>query len=38
VRSLTGEQARHGVVTHSSGNRGAALALAARLRGISPAW
>ena len=34
VMSLTEEQARHGVVTHSSGNHGAALAWAARLRGI----
>ncbi|MBN8793837.1 MAG: pyridoxal-phosphate dependent enzyme [Stenotrophomonas nitritireducens] len=31
---LDEEQARHGVVTHSSGNHGAALALAARSRGI----
>ena len=35
VLSLTDEQARRGVVTHSSGNHGAALAWAARLRGIS---
>ncbi|MBS0431831.1 MAG: pyridoxal-phosphate dependent enzyme [Proteobacteria bacterium] len=34
VWSLTQEQARSGVVTHSSGNHGAALALAARTRGI----
>lgn len=34
VWSLSQEQARHGVVTHSSGNHGAALALAARTRGI----
>lgn len=37
VRSLTDEQARHGVVTHSSGNHATCLALAARLRGI-PAY
>jgi threonine dehydratase/serine racemase len=37
VLSLSEEEARRGVVTHSSGNHGAALALAARLRGI-PAW
>ena len=30
VMSLTDDQARRGVVTHSSGNHGAALALAAR--------
>lgn len=35
VWSLSEEQARHGVVTHSSGNHGAALALAARTRGIA---
>ncbi|MDH5821804.1 pyridoxal-phosphate dependent enzyme [Luteimonas sp. RD2P54] len=35
VWSLTPEQAAHGVVTHSSGNHGAALALAARTRGIA---
>lgn len=35
VWSLTEEQARRGVVTHSSGNHGAALALAARTRGIA---
>ena len=34
VLSLTEAQARRGVVTHSSGNHGAALAWAARLRGI----
>lgn len=34
VWSLDAEQAQHGVVTHSSGNHGAALALAARSRGI----
>lgn len=34
VRQLTDEQARHGVVTHSSGNHATCLALAARLRGI----
>ena len=34
VWSLTGQDAAHGVVTHSSGNHGAALALAARTRGI----
>lgn len=34
VFSLTDEQAAHGVGTHSSGNHAAALALAARLRGI----
>ncbi|MEO8676876.1 MAG: pyridoxal-phosphate dependent enzyme [Casimicrobiaceae bacterium] len=37
VFSLTGEEARRGVVTHSSGNHGAALAYAAARRGI-PAW
>ncbi|WP_305805360.1 pyridoxal-phosphate dependent enzyme [Stenotrophomonas sp. YIM B06876] len=35
VWSLTPEQAARGVVTHSSGNHGAALALAARSRGIA---
>jgi len=35
VWALTGTQARAGVVTHSSGNHGAALALAARTRGIA---
>jgi threonine dehydratase len=35
VLSLSDKQARHGVVTHSSGNHGAALARAARLRGIA---
>jgi threonine dehydratase len=34
VMSLSDAQARRGVVTHSSGNHGAALAWAARLRGI----
>jgi len=34
VWSLSDEVAAHGVVTHSSGNHGAALALAARTRGI----
>jgi len=34
VWSLDEEEARRGVVTHSSGNHGAALALAARTRGI----
>ncbi|MGN6313494.1 MAG: pyridoxal-phosphate dependent enzyme [Rhodanobacteraceae bacterium] len=34
VWALSDEQARRGVVTHSSGNHGAALALAARTRGI----
>ncbi len=34
VWSLDAEQAANGVVTHSSGNHGAALALAARSRGI----
>jgi threonine dehydratase len=37
VFSLTDEEARHGVVTHSSGNHGAALAYAAARRG-TPAW
>ncbi len=35
VWALTEAQARHGVVTHSSGNHGAALALASRTRGIA---
>jgi len=35
VWSLSDEQARAGVVTHSSGNHGAALALAAQTRGIA---
>ena len=35
VLSLTNAQAACGVVTHSSGNHGAALALAAQLRGIA---
>jgi threonine dehydratase len=34
VWSLSDTQARRGVLTHSSGNHGAALGLAARLRGI----
>ncbi len=34
VWALDEAEARHGVVTHSSGNHGAALALAAQLRGI----
>jgi threonine dehydratase len=37
VLSLSADEARQGVVTHSSGNHGAALAWAARSRGI-PAW
>ena len=37
VLSLSDAEAARGVVTHSSGNHGAALAEAARLRGI-PAW
>lgn len=37
VFALTDSEARHGVVTHSSGNHGAALAYAARQRGIA-AW
>src|SRR5690348_2275363 len=35
VWTLTDEQAAHGVVTHSSGNHGNALALAAATRGIA---
>ena len=35
VTSLSGAEAKRGVATHSSGNHGAALALAARLRGVS---
>ncbi|HET6588070.1 MAG TPA: pyridoxal-phosphate dependent enzyme [Oleiagrimonas sp.] len=35
VWSLSGEEAAHGVVTHSSGNHGHALALAAATRGIA---
>jgi threonine dehydratase len=35
VFALSDEQAKHGVVTHSSGNHGAALARAAKLRGIA---
>ena len=37
VFSLAGDVARRGVVTHSSGNHGAAIAYAASRRGI-PAW
>jgi threonine dehydratase len=37
VFSLSDAEAKAGVVTHSSGNHGAALALAARTRGI-PCW
>lgn len=37
VSSLADEEARRGVVTHSSGNHGAALAWAAKLRGV-PAY
>ncbi len=37
VFSLSDDEARQGVVTHSSGNHGAALAYAAARRGI-PAW
>ena len=37
VFALTSEEARNGVCTHSSGNHAAALALAARMRGI-PAY
>ncbi len=37
VMALPDDVARRGVVTHSSGNHGAALAFAAALRGI-PAW
>jgi threonine dehydratase len=37
VFALSAAEAQRGVATHSSGNHGAALALAARLRGI-PAW
>ena len=35
VMSLSDQEARRGVATHSSGNHAAALALAARLRGIA---
>jgi threonine dehydratase len=35
IFSLSDEAARHGVVTHSSGNHGAAVARAAQLRGIA---
>jgi threonine dehydratase len=37
VLSLSAAEAKQGVVTHSSGNHGAALAWAARSRGV-PAW
>ncbi len=37
VLSLSDDEAKRGVVTHSSGNHAAALARAARMRGI-PAW
>ena len=37
VFSLTDDEARRGVLTHSSGNHGAALAYAARQRGVA-AW
>jgi len=37
VFSLSNEEAKNGVCTHSSGNHAAALALAARMRGI-PAY
>jgi len=37
VFSLSGDEARRGVITHSSGNHGAALAYAAARRGV-PAW
>jgi threonine dehydratase len=37
IFSLTDEEAKHGVVTHSSGNHAAAVACAAAWRGI-PAW
>lgn len=37
IFSLSDEEARHGVVTHSSGNHAAAVACAAGWRGI-PAW
>ncbi|WP_437300870.1 pyridoxal-phosphate dependent enzyme [Sorangium sp. So ce426] len=35
VMSLSDEEARRGVATHSSGNHAAALALAARIRGVA---
>ncbi|MEM7406579.1 MAG: pyridoxal-phosphate dependent enzyme [Pseudomonadota bacterium] len=35
VFSLANDEASHGVITHSSGNHAAALALAARLRGVT---
>jgi threonine dehydratase len=37
IFSLTDEEARHGILTHSSGNHGAAVACAARSRGV-PAY
>ena len=37
IFSLTDEEARHGILTHSSGNHGAAVACAARCRGV-PAY
>jgi threonine dehydratase len=37
IFSLTGEEASHGIVTHSSGNHGAAVSCAAAWRGV-PAW
>jgi len=37
ILSLSAEEAARGVITHSSGNHGAAVACAARRRGI-PAW
>jgi len=36
VRLLTGEEKKRGVVTHSSGNHAAALALAATMNGVKP--
>jgi len=36
VLSLSDERKKHGVVTHSSGNHAAALALAARMNGVKP--
>ncbi len=38
VFSLSDDAARAGVATHSSGNHGAALALAAGWRGIKASW
>lgn len=37
IFSLTDEEAAHGILTHSSGNHGAAVACAASWRGV-PAW